>query len=147
MSCHVIPYLCLGPSCSHLLVIHTSLYAYISVIISCPFCTRRMSFFGCYRADHARNSCVGIAYDHHGGHKREINKNISNVTQSAMECHVPQSNSVRAISNTMRRRKYVMLLWVKLKGESMPRERASRNWHVKTPQSYPFSCCGVSRGQ
>ena len=66
----------------------------------------------------------------------KANKNIHMPdTRSTPECHVPPNNSVRAISSIMRRRSNDMFLCVKLKGESMPRERASRNWHVKTPQS------------
>ena len=120
---------------------HLVVHIYLAVIISRHEPLWIWTLLSC------EPSRCGIAYNHYGGHNRETNKNISNVTQSALECHVPQSNSARTISNTMRRRKYVMLLCVKLKGESMPRERASRNWHVKTPQSCPFSCCGVSRGQ
>ena len=54
---------------------------YLAVIISCPVCTRSTSLLGfCYRVDHARIRCVGIAYNHYGGHNRETNKNISNAT-------------------------------------------------------------------
>ena len=52
-------------------------------------------------------------------------------------------NLVFPISQIMRLRKYGMSTCVKLKPSS-PLDRCSRNWHVKTPQSKPFSCCGVS---
>jgi hypothetical protein len=57
-------------------------------------------------------------------------------------CYAPSSRScVCAISQIMRRRKYGMSFCEKC--SSAPRESISRNVHVNTPQSYPFSCRGV----
>lgn len=61
----------------------------------------------------------------------------------ADECYGSSRSLVCAISQAIFRRRYGMLAWVKRKSSS-PRESASKNWQVNTPQSKPFSCCGVS---
>ena len=46
------------------------------------------------------------------------------------------------ISHIILLRKYGIFFWENLK-DSSPLERDSKNWQVNTPQSCPFSCCGV----
>lgn len=49
------------------------------------------------------------------------------------------------ISHIIRRRRYGMSFCVNVIYSS-PLDRPWRNWHVKTPQSKPFSCCGSYKG-